>query len=58
MVVHWSDSIPAVALPVGLSEGLPQGVQLIARPYREDLCISAAQAIEDRVGIMTPIDLN
>jgi amidase len=50
--------LPAVALPVGLAEGLPQGVQLIARPYREDLCISAAQAIEDRVGIITPIDLN
>lgn len=29
--------------------GLPSGVQLIARPYREDLVLALLQAIEDRV---------
>lgn len=48
--------LPAVAVPAGLADGLPQGVQLIGRPYREDLCLEAAQAIEDRLGVMTPLD--
>jgi amidase len=41
---------------VGASGGLPQGVQIIGPRYREDLCLYAAQAIEDRFGILTPID--
>lgn len=48
--------LPAVALPVGIGEGLPQAVQIIGPRFREDLCLDAAQAIEDRVGIFTPID--
>jgi Asp-tRNA(Asn)/Glu-tRNA(Gln) amidotransferase A subunit family amidase len=48
--------LPAVALPVGIGDGLPQSVQLIGPRYREDLCFDAAAAIEDRVGIITPID--
>jgi amidase len=48
--------LPAVALPVGVAEGLPQAVQLIGGRYREDLCLDAAAAIEERLGIITPID--
>jgi amidase len=48
--------LPAVALPVGVADGLPQAVQVIGPRYREDLCLAAAQAIEDRLGILTPID--
>jgi amidase len=48
--------LPAVALPVGISDGLPQAVQLIGPRYREDLCLDAAEAIENRLGIITPID--
>jgi amidase len=48
--------LPAVALPVGIGDGLPQVVQVIGPPYREDLCLDAAQAIEERCGILTPID--
>jgi amidase len=48
--------LPAVALPVGIRDGLPQAVQLIGPRYREDLCLDAAAAIEDRLGILTPID--
>ncbi len=48
--------LPAVALPVGTGDGLPQTVQVIGPRYREDLCLDAAAALEDRVGIITPID--
>jgi amidase len=48
--------LPAVALPVGIGDGLPQVVQVIGPRYREDLCLDAAAAMEERVGIITPID--
>jgi amidase len=48
--------LPAVALPVGIADGLPQAVQVIGPRYREDLCLDAAGAIEDRLGIITPIE--
>ena len=48
--------LPSVALPAGSAGGLPQGVQLIGPRYREDLCLAAAQAIEDRLGVITPIE--
>ena len=48
--------LPAVAVPVGVADGLPQAVQMIGPRYREDLCLDAAQAIEERLGILTPID--
>jgi amidase len=48
--------LPAVAVPVGVRDGLPQAVQVIGPRFREDLCLDAAQAIEDRVGTFTPID--
>jgi amidase len=48
--------LPAVALPVGIQEGLPQAVEVIGPRYREDLCLDAAAALEDRLGIITPID--
>ncbi|MFJ2821061.1 amidase [Streptomyces toxytricini] len=46
--------VPAVAVPTGLAGGLPQGVQIIGRSFREDLCLDAAQAVEDRLGVLTP----
>jgi len=48
--------LPAVAVPVGLDQGLPLGVQLIGPRYREDICLDAAAAIEARLGVFTPID--
>ena len=48
--------LPAVALPVGIGDNLPQSVQVIGPRYREDLCLDAAAALEDRLGIITPID--
>src|SRR5215469_4549528 len=34
-------------------DDLPQSVQVIGPRYREDLCLDAAAALEDRVGIIT-----
>jgi amidase len=48
--------LPAVAVPVGIGDGLPQVVQIIGPRYREDLCLDAAAAIEERLGTITPID--
>jgi amidase len=48
--------LPAVAVPVGIGDRLPQAVQVIGPRYREDLCLDAAAAIEDRLGTITPID--
>jgi amidase len=48
--------LPAVALPIGVGDGLPQAVQVIGPRYREDMCLDAAAALEERAGIITPID--
>ncbi|MFE3554205.1 amidase [Streptomyces sp. NPDC059193] len=47
--------VPAVAVPTGTADGLPCGVQIVGRAFREDLCLDAAQAIEDRLGVLTPV---
>ena len=48
--------IPSVALPMGVVDGLPTGVQVYAERWREDLCLEIASVIEARVGRITPID--
>ncbi len=48
--------LPSVAMPAGLAGGLPQGVQIIGRRYREDTCLAAARAIEERLPPVAPID--
>ncbi len=48
--------LPAACVPVGLANGLPTGVQVIGDLFREDLCLNAAEAIEQSVGVFTPID--
>jgi amidase len=48
--------VPAVAVPTHIVGGLPQGVQVIAGFYREDLCLEAAAAIEARLGTLGPIE--
>lgn len=48
--------IPSVALPTGVDDGLPTGVQIYAELYREDLCLMAAEAIEAQSPMPTPID--
>jgi amidase len=48
--------LPSCAVPVGCDDGLPQGVQLVGRRFREDLLLDAAQAVEDRAPVLTPIE--
>ena len=48
--------LPAAAVPAGVIGGLPQRVQVIAARYREDLALDAAEAIEARLALPTPID--
>jgi amidase len=48
--------IPAVALPTGVADGLPTGIQIYADLYREDLCLLAAETIEAACAMPTPID--
>jgi amidase len=45
--------LPAAVTPAGLLDGHPVGVQLIGSRYREDLCLDAAAAIEQRVGVLS-----
>ncbi len=48
--------LPAAVVPVGVADGLPLAAQIIGARFREDLCLQAAEAIEDRLGVITPID--
>jgi len=50
--------LPSACVPAGRDEatGLPIGVLVTGRRFREDLCLEAAEAIEARLGLPTPID--
>ncbi len=49
--------LPVVCVPAGTAAGMPVGVQVVGDRFREDLCLDAAEAIEARLGVLTPIDL-
>jgi len=38
--------LPVAVVPLWSADGLPLGAQLIARPWREDICLRAAWALE------------
>jgi amidase len=48
--------IPAAALPMGVADGLPTGVQIYADRWREDLCLFGAETIEAEIGQICPVD--
>lgn len=49
--------LPGVSVPTGVTPaGLPMGVQIVAPRFREDLALDAAEAIEARCPMPTPID--
>jgi amidase len=48
--------LPAAVVPVGVADGMPLAAQIVGGRFREDLCLRAAEAIEDRLGVLTPID--
>ena len=48
--------VPALAFPVGSHEGIPLGVQIVARAWREDLLIAAGHVLERDLGDVRPVD--
>jgi amidase len=48
--------LPGVAVPATLADGVPVGVQLIGPRFGEERLLAAAEAIEARHGVKTPID--
>lgn len=48
--------LPSVALPVGVSQGIPQAVQIIGPMYHETRMLDLAELIENEVGTFTPVD--
>jgi amidase len=50
--------LPSACVPAGrdAATGLPIGVLLTGRRMRDDQCLDAAEAIESRLGLRTPID--
>ena len=50
--------LPSACVPAGRDEetGLPIGVLITGQRLREDVCLEAAEAIEARLGVATPID--
>lgn len=48
--------LPSVAVPTGVHEGLPTGVQVYAEKWREDLALGGAEVIEAALGQICPID--
>ena len=61
MAANWSMmaipmlGFPALAVPTGLANGLPVGVQLLGQRFREDTLLDAGEVIEARAGILTPV---
>ncbi len=50
--------LPSACVPASRDAvtGLPIGVLLTGQRFREDLCLDAAEAVETRLGLQTPID--
>jgi amidase len=47
---------PGLAVPTGVADGLPVGVQLLGRRFDEEALLDAGAVIEARAGAFTPID--
>jgi amidase len=48
--------LPALAVPITTYQGIPVGVQIVAGRFHETRCFAAAEIIERRSTIKTPID--
>ncbi len=48
--------LPALAVPAGVIDGLPVGVEIVGDRFREDLCFDAGEVIEASANMPTPID--
>ena len=46
---------PAVVVPIGFSEeGLPIGIQIVGRPWEEEVVLAVAAALEEARGLLPP----
>lgn len=48
--------LPAACVPTGIANGFATGAQIIGDLFRDDLCLDAAEIVEEAVGVLTPID--
>ena len=53
----WSYSMNFMGLPAGnvpahFADGLPIGVQIVGRRFREDMILDACEAVERKAGVM------
>jgi amidase len=48
--------LPAAVVAGGTTGGLPVGVQILGDRFQELLCLEAAEAIERKIGVLTPIE--
>lgn len=48
--------VPALTVPTSVVDGLPVGVQIVGRKFREDTLFDAAEILESHASISTPID--
>lgn len=46
---------PSAVIPMGVSGGLPQSVQIVGPRFAEVACLDAAEIIEQTVGTLTPL---
>ena len=50
-------ALPSLAVPTGIVDGLPAGVQIHADRWNDVYCLEAGAAIESVVGRLTPAEL-
>jgi len=48
--------VTGLSVPAGKVDGLPAGVQIIARWFEDERCLTAAEVMEDRIGRLQPVD--
>jgi len=47
--------LPGLSVPMPAPADMPCGVQLVSRPWREDLCLAAAEVLERHTGAILPV---
>ena len=48
--------LPAAVVPAAVADGLPVGAQLTGPRFADHIALDVAQAVEDQLGVLTPID--
>lgn len=48
--------LPGLAVPTGIVDGVPMGVQLVAGRFQKEVCLSAGEVIEARCSMKMPFD--